>query len=251
MTETETQPADVFVEMTDTLVTDFDVIDFLHALTERCGCWALAAAGLLLTDPRGVLYVVAASTERTAPAGGAVPDPDQPGPVSGMLPDRTAGLGRRLPRHRRPVARFAAAAGEVGFAAIHALPMRHRGPPSALSCRRRSSPGWTARDPPSAQSGTRPGPPRSCASRWSTSAPNTHDDIPRTGQDLPRSVTGPGPRAAMNPAALAPYRTGESCACRCSASAVAAASAPQAPRLCAMGGPAVGCRPSVEAPQEG
>jgi hypothetical protein len=32
----EIQLADVFVEMADTLVDDFDVIDFLHVLTERC-----------------------------------------------------------------------------------------------------------------------------------------------------------------------------------------------------------------------
>ena len=32
----EIQLGDVFVEMADTLVDDFDVIDFLHVLTERC-----------------------------------------------------------------------------------------------------------------------------------------------------------------------------------------------------------------------
>jgi hypothetical protein len=32
----EIQLADVFVEMADTLVDDFDVIEFLHGLTERC-----------------------------------------------------------------------------------------------------------------------------------------------------------------------------------------------------------------------
>jgi len=30
------QLADVFVEMADTLVADFDVIDFMQVLTERC-----------------------------------------------------------------------------------------------------------------------------------------------------------------------------------------------------------------------
>src|SRR5678815_5621377 len=62
----EIQLADVFVEMADTLVDDFDVIDFLHGLTERCvELLGVSAAGLLLTDQRGALKVVAASSERT------------------------------------------------------------------------------------------------------------------------------------------------------------------------------------------
>jgi hypothetical protein len=43
--------ADVFVEMTDPLLDDFDVIDPLHVLTERCvQLLGIAAAGLLLID---------------------------------------------------------------------------------------------------------------------------------------------------------------------------------------------------------
>ncbi|MFJ6198093.1 hypothetical protein [Micromonospora sp. NPDC092111] len=62
----ETQLADVFVEMADTLVDDFDVIEFLHVLTERCvELLGVSAAGLLLTDERDTLQVVAASSERT------------------------------------------------------------------------------------------------------------------------------------------------------------------------------------------
>jgi transcriptional regulator with GAF, ATPase, and Fis domain len=62
----ETQLADVFVEMADTLVDDFDVIEFLHVLTERCvDLLGVSAAGLLLTDQRDTLQVVAASSERT------------------------------------------------------------------------------------------------------------------------------------------------------------------------------------------
>ena len=46
----QTQLTDVFVEMADTLVDDFDVIDFLHVLTERCvQLLGVSAAGLLLT----------------------------------------------------------------------------------------------------------------------------------------------------------------------------------------------------------
>src|SRR6202167_3785366 len=53
-----------FVELTDTLVAGFDVIDFLHVLTDRSvQLLDVSAAGLLLADPRGELRVVAASSE--------------------------------------------------------------------------------------------------------------------------------------------------------------------------------------------
>ena len=62
----EIELADVFVEMADTLVDDFDVIDFLHLLTERCvQVLGVSAAGLLLTDQQDTLQLVAASSERT------------------------------------------------------------------------------------------------------------------------------------------------------------------------------------------
>src|SRR5215212_2424752 len=52
--------------MADTLVDDFDVIDFLHVLSERCvQLLGVSAAGLLLTDGQEKLQVVAASSERT------------------------------------------------------------------------------------------------------------------------------------------------------------------------------------------
>jgi hypothetical protein len=62
----EVPVADVFVEMADTLVDDFDVMDFLHLLAERSVTLVGAsAAGLLLADEQGRLQVVAASSERT------------------------------------------------------------------------------------------------------------------------------------------------------------------------------------------
>src|SRR5271154_3549022 len=56
--------SDTFVELTDTMVAGFDVIDFLHTLTNRSvQLLDVSAAGLLLADPRGELRVVAASSE--------------------------------------------------------------------------------------------------------------------------------------------------------------------------------------------
>ena len=54
----------VLVELADTLVAGFDVIDFLHTLVERSvELLAADAAGLMLADQQGHLEVVAASSE--------------------------------------------------------------------------------------------------------------------------------------------------------------------------------------------
>jgi GAF domain-containing protein len=121
----EIQLSDVFVELADTLVDEFDLADFLHSLTERCvQMLGVAAAGLLVTDGRGALQLVAASTERTMLLELFQLQTDQ-GPCLDcfragepvFVPDlATAG---RWPQ-------FAIAAAEVGFAAVHALPMRLR-----------------------------------------------------------------------------------------------------------------------------
>jgi transcriptional regulator with GAF, ATPase, and Fis domain len=53
------------VELADTLVKDFDVVDFLHTLTQRCvDLVDVDAAGLALADHSGILRVVAASSEQ-------------------------------------------------------------------------------------------------------------------------------------------------------------------------------------------
>lgn len=56
--------ATTFVEIVDTLVGDFDVIDVLTSLTSRCvELLDVAAAGILLADEFGHLRVIGASTE--------------------------------------------------------------------------------------------------------------------------------------------------------------------------------------------
>jgi transcriptional regulator with GAF, ATPase, and Fis domain len=122
----EQQLAAAFVEMADTLVDDFDLMDFLHRLTVRCTeVLGVAAAGLLLTDQHGALRVVAASTEETRllellqlqTNNGPSPDCFRTGrPVA--IADLATATGR-WPR-------FTAQARQLGFASVHALPMRLR-----------------------------------------------------------------------------------------------------------------------------
>lgn len=121
----QVQLADAFVEMADTLVDEFDVIDFLHGLTERCvQLLGVSAAGLLLTDNQDTLQVVAASSERTRLLELFQLQTDQ-GPCLDCF--RT---GRPVSVPDLPAAgrwpQFTAAATEAGFASVHALPMRLR-----------------------------------------------------------------------------------------------------------------------------
>jgi GAF domain-containing protein len=117
--------SETFVELTDTMVADFDVIDFLHVLTSRSvELLDASAAGLLLADPRGELRVVAASSEAVRLLELFQLQNDQ-GPCLDCFrsgrPVTASDLGadQRWPR-------FAAAAGQAGFTAVQALPMRLR-----------------------------------------------------------------------------------------------------------------------------
>jgi GAF domain-containing protein len=54
-----------FVDLADTLVDEFDVIELLHVLTGRCvDLLGVDAAGVMLADSRGQLRVAAASSEQ-------------------------------------------------------------------------------------------------------------------------------------------------------------------------------------------
>src|SRR5215813_5344921 len=62
----EQRLTETFVELSDTLVDDYDVADLLHVLADRCvELLDASAAGLLLTDQRGALRTLAASSEQT------------------------------------------------------------------------------------------------------------------------------------------------------------------------------------------
>ncbi len=62
----EEQLLAAMVEAVDTLVDDFDLIDFLHQLCDRCNeLLDVTAVGVMLADPNGRLHLIAASDEHT------------------------------------------------------------------------------------------------------------------------------------------------------------------------------------------
>jgi len=118
---------DTFVELADTLVADYDVIEFLGGLTRRVvDLLGVTACGVLLADHLGALNVVAASSEQSRllelfqlqNAQGPCLEAYRSGqPVlCASLEEALAG--------RWPL--FAPAARNAGFAAVYALPMRLR-----------------------------------------------------------------------------------------------------------------------------
>ena len=57
--------ARAFVRLADTLASDFDIVDFLHGLSEdSVEILRAEAAGVMLADPRGGLRLIASSDER-------------------------------------------------------------------------------------------------------------------------------------------------------------------------------------------
>ena len=120
--------AQVFVELADTLVAGFDLMEFLHALTERCvELLEVDAAGLLLADSGGTLRLVAASTEQARVLELFQIQNDE-GPCLDCYRSGQAVIVSDIQAGRATARwpRFAAAAGEMGFAGVHALPMRLR-----------------------------------------------------------------------------------------------------------------------------
>jgi ANTAR domain/GAF domain len=118
--------SDTFVDLADTMVADFDIIDFLHMLTDRSArLLAASAAGVVLAGPRGELRIAAASSEAVELIELFQIQNDQ-GPCLDCFrtgrPVTAAGLSG--PQQRWP--QFAAAAVQTGFQTVEALPMRLR-----------------------------------------------------------------------------------------------------------------------------
>jgi transcriptional regulator with GAF, ATPase, and Fis domain len=120
--------AQTFVELADTLVAGYDLMEFLQTLTERCvELLDVDAAGLLLADGRGTLQLVAASTEQARIVELFQIQNDE-GPCLDCFNTGQAviisDIRDEQARTRWPS--FAAAAQNMGFAGVHAIPMRLR-----------------------------------------------------------------------------------------------------------------------------
>src|SRR6476660_781402 len=129
MTETprETRVLDAVVTLVDNLLDDFDIVDLLTGLTERCAeLLDVAAAGFLLADPLQQLRLLAATSEQAHELELYQLQADE-GPcvdcyISGE-PVSVADI--RAEEQRWP--HFVPAALDAGFASVHAIPMRAAG----------------------------------------------------------------------------------------------------------------------------
>ncbi len=122
----EKELVETFVELADTMVTGYDVVDLLHRLVTRCArTLNVAGVGILIPDADGTLEVVASTSERSqlisllqlSEEQGPCLDAYHSGEQVTVLD--IAGIRERWPR-------FASAAGELGYRWMHAIPLRLR-----------------------------------------------------------------------------------------------------------------------------
>jgi transcriptional regulator with GAF, ATPase, and Fis domain len=122
----ERQLVEAFVDLADTLVDDFDVIDFLHTLAGRCvQLLDVDAAGLMLIDQRGHLHAAAASSENARLLELFELQSDA-GPCVDCCRTGEPVINADLEANAERWPRFAEASRESGFVAVHALPLRLR-----------------------------------------------------------------------------------------------------------------------------
>ncbi|MEU5345978.1 GAF and ANTAR domain-containing protein [Streptomyces sp. NPDC020766] len=124
----EQRLAEIFVEVADSLVEDFDVIDLLQRLSTRCvELLDVSAAGILLVDAHGELQIIAASDEHARLLELFALQHDQ-GPCVECYRTGTARTNIDLTRPETTTAwpRFAGRARETGYVTTHALPLRLR-----------------------------------------------------------------------------------------------------------------------------
>lgn len=125
--EREQRLAETFVTLSDTMVDDFDVLDFLSLLAERSAeLLNISAAGVVLSDQRGGWQPTAASSE-------------DPGLLNLFTTQTRQGPCRDCLDRNEPVASpdlaadaeqwptFVEAAQAAGYHAAYAVPMRLRG----------------------------------------------------------------------------------------------------------------------------
>ena len=115
-----------FVELSNELVDGYDMVDLLSEWTKNCArLLDVAAAGLLLADGRGVLHLIAASSERTQHLELFQLQRRQ-GPCLDCFHSGAAVVVPDLQAESQRWPDFARVAESVGFTSVHAVPMRLR-----------------------------------------------------------------------------------------------------------------------------
>lgn len=119
--------ARAFVDLADTLVDDFDLVELLTLLTDRCvDVLDVAAAGVMLVSPGGDLRVMASSSE-TMRVLELFELQSQEGPCLDCYRLHAPVVNQDLAVVNGRWPRFAPEALAAGFHSVHALPMRLRG----------------------------------------------------------------------------------------------------------------------------
>lgn len=123
----ETRLIRTLVELADTLVDDFDVVDLLTLLSARCvEVLDVSAAGIMLATTDGELRVVASSSEAMRIVELFELQSDE-GPCVDCFRTGMPIVNRALDTAASRWPHFAAVAMKAGFGSAHALPMRLRG----------------------------------------------------------------------------------------------------------------------------
>ena len=119
--------AATLVELADTLVDEFDLVEFLSRLAQRCvEVFGGVEAGVMLADSAGNLRFMASSSER-AKTLELFELQNSEGPCLDCFRTGEQVVNQRLGDAQGEWPRFSAEAAAVGFVSAHALPLRVRG----------------------------------------------------------------------------------------------------------------------------
>ncbi|MEY2457162.1 MAG: hypothetical protein QOK06_2256, partial [Acidimicrobiaceae bacterium] len=114
--------ARTFVELADTLVDDFDVVELLTLLSDRCvDVLDVAAAGIMLMSPDGDLRVMASSSEAMRVLEVFELQSDE-GPCMDCYRTGQPVVNMDLVHAEDRWPRFSPEALDAGFHSVHALP---------------------------------------------------------------------------------------------------------------------------------
>jgi hypothetical protein len=123
----ETRVLDAVVSLVDSLLDDFDMLDLLTELTERCAeLLDISAAGFLLADPLNRLRLLAATSEEARELELFQLQADEGPCVDCFIAGQPVSVANlNVAAQRWP--QFVPAAVDGGFASVHAIPMRAAG----------------------------------------------------------------------------------------------------------------------------